>query len=78
MKTYGGGQSRCDLGLARSPEVHGLRLGMTLREAILGAIETNPELVGSYVEPGRSTPAAESTRRWLRCSGRRSGRAQAA
>jgi hypothetical protein len=26
-------QSRCDLGLARSPEVRGLRLGMTLREA---------------------------------------------
>lgn len=28
-----GEQTRCDLGLARSPEVRGLRLGMTLREA---------------------------------------------
>jgi hypothetical protein len=27
-------QSRCDLDLARSPEVRGLRLGMTLREAL--------------------------------------------
>jgi hypothetical protein len=32
-KSFGGEQSRCDLGLARSPEVRGLRLGMTLREA---------------------------------------------
>jgi hypothetical protein len=32
-KTAGGGQPRCDLDLARSPEVRGLRLGMSLREA---------------------------------------------
>lgn len=32
-KAAGGEQSRCDLGLVRSPEVRGLRLGMTLREA---------------------------------------------
>lgn len=32
-KASGGEQSRCDLGLTRSPEVRGLRLGMTLREA---------------------------------------------
>lgn len=31
-KALAGEQSRCDLGLARSPEVRGLRLGMTLRE----------------------------------------------
>lgn len=33
VKASGGEQSRCELGLARSPEVRGLRLGMTLREA---------------------------------------------
>ena len=32
-KAAGGEQSRCDLGLARAPEVRGLRLGMSLREA---------------------------------------------
>jgi hypothetical protein len=32
-KAYEGEQGRCDLGLARAPEVRGLRLGMTLREA---------------------------------------------
>ena len=31
-KSSGGEQSRCDISLARSPEVRGLRLGMTLRE----------------------------------------------
>lgn len=34
-KAPAGEQSRCDLGIARSPEVRGLRLGMTLREAAL-------------------------------------------
>jgi hypothetical protein len=33
VKATAGDQSRCDLGLARAPEVRGLRLGMTLREA---------------------------------------------
>jgi hypothetical protein len=32
-KAVGGGPPRCDLDLARAPEVRGLRLGMTLREA---------------------------------------------
>lgn len=32
-KTSAGEQTRCDLSLARSPEVRGLRLGMPLREA---------------------------------------------
>lgn len=32
-EAFGDEQTRCDLGLARSPEVRGLRLGMTLREA---------------------------------------------
>jgi hypothetical protein len=33
VKAAAGDQSRCDLGLTRAPEVRGLRLGMTLREA---------------------------------------------
>lgn len=33
VKAAGGSQSRCDLGLARAPEVRGLRLGMSVREA---------------------------------------------
>lgn len=33
VKSAAGEQTRCDLGLTRSPEVRGLRLGMTLREA---------------------------------------------
>jgi hypothetical protein len=33
VKAAAGDQSRCDLGLARAPEVRGLRLGMTLRDA---------------------------------------------
>jgi hypothetical protein len=33
VKASAGEQLRCDLGMARSPEVRGLRLGMTIREA---------------------------------------------
>jgi hypothetical protein len=33
VKAVGGEQSRCDLNLERAPEVRGLRLGMTIREA---------------------------------------------
>jgi hypothetical protein len=46
-KTATGEQSRCDLNLARTPEVRGLRLGMTLREAT------------SRFKPSSSLPDAE-------------------
>jgi hypothetical protein len=46
-KTTGAVQSRCDLNLARTPEVRGLRLGMTLREAT------------SRLKPSSSLPDAE-------------------
>jgi hypothetical protein len=46
-KTATGEQSRCDLNLARTPEVRGLRLGMTLREAL------------SRFKPSSSLPDAE-------------------
>lgn len=45
-------QTRCDLGLARSPEVRGLRLGMILREA---ASRLNPPKVPEAEWCGRQT-----------------------
>lgn len=45
-------QTRCDLGLARSPEVRGLRLGMRLREA---ASRFNPPRVAEAEGCGRQT-----------------------
>jgi hypothetical protein len=46
-KAATGEQSRCDLNMARTPEVRGLRLGMTLREA------------RSRFKPSSSSPDAE-------------------
>jgi hypothetical protein len=46
-KSVTGEQSRCDLNMARTPEVRGLRLGMTLREATL------------RLKPSSSLPDAE-------------------
>lgn len=51
-KTPAGEQSRCELGLARSPEVRGLRLGMTLREA---ASHFSPTKVAEAEWCGRQT-----------------------
>lgn len=52
VKASAGGQTRCDLGLARSPEVRGLRLGMTLREA---ASRFSPNKVAEAEWCGRQT-----------------------
>jgi hypothetical protein len=51
-RAFGDGQARCDLGLARSPEVRGLRLGMTLREA---ASLFRPPMVDEAEWCGRQT-----------------------
>lgn len=52
VKAPAGEQIRCDLGLARSPEVRGLRLGMTLREA---ASRFSPPRVAEAEWCGRQT-----------------------
>jgi hypothetical protein len=52
LKATSGEQSRCDLGVARSPEVRGLRLGMTLREA---ASRFSPNKVAEAEWCGRQT-----------------------
>jgi len=51
-KTPAGEQTRCDLGVARSPEVRGLRLGMPLREA---ASRFSPPMVAGAEWCGRQT-----------------------
>jgi Ankyrin repeats (many copies) len=51
-KTPAGEQSRCDLGIARSPEVRGLHLGMTLREV---ASRFGPTRVAEAEWCGRQT-----------------------
>jgi hypothetical protein len=52
VKAPSGEQTRCDLGVARSPEVRGLRLGMPLREA---ASRFNPPRVAEAEWCGRQT-----------------------
>jgi hypothetical protein len=52
VKASAGEQTRCDLGLARSPEVRGLRLGMLLREA---ASRFSPNKVAEAEWCGRQT-----------------------
>lgn len=52
VKATAGEPSRCDLSLARSPEVRGLRLGMTLREA---ASRFSPSKVAEAGWCGRQT-----------------------
>jgi hypothetical protein len=52
VKADAGEPTRCDLGLARSPEVRGLRLGMTLREV---TSRLNPPRVAEAEWCGRQT-----------------------
>jgi hypothetical protein len=52
VKASAGEQTRCDLGLSRSPEVRGLRLGMTLREV---ASRFSPPRVAEAEWCGRQT-----------------------
>lgn len=52
VKVAAGEPTRCDLGLARSPEVRGLRLGMTLREV---TSRLNPPKMAEAKWCGRQT-----------------------